>query len=102
MSKPVGLLVYADGTGEYGLENPNSSYAIAGSGGLASVARAHNMVLLTPFSPNRSCKCWEQGDAAGYADYVDPFHFRDRHGRDPRDAAFAAVRSHTCSTAPAR
>ncbi|MCU1621104.1 MAG: hypothetical protein JWR41_3110 [Modestobacter sp.] len=69
-SKPVGLLVYADGTGEYGLENPSSSYAIGGSGGLAAVARAHNMVLVTPFSPNRSCTCWEQGDATGYADYV--------------------------------
>jgi hypothetical protein len=69
-SKSVGLLVYADGTGEYGLENPSSSYAIGGSGGLAAVARAHNMVLVTPFSPNRSCTCWEQGDATGYADYV--------------------------------
>ncbi|MCW2677437.1 MAG: hypothetical protein JWR70_2477 [Modestobacter sp.] len=69
-SKPVGLLVYADGTGEYGLENPTSSYAIGGSGGLAAVARAHNMVLATPFSPNRSCKCWEQGDATGYANYL--------------------------------
>jgi hypothetical protein len=70
VSKPVGLLVYADGTGEYGLENPTSAYAIGGSGGLAAVARAHNMVLATPFSPNRSCACWEQGDAAGYADYL--------------------------------
>jgi hypothetical protein len=70
VAKPVGLLVYADGTGEYGLENPTSSYAIGGSTGLAAVARAHNMVLLTPFSPNRSCKCWEQGDAAGYATYL--------------------------------
>jgi hypothetical protein len=69
-SKPVGLLVYADGTGEYGLENPTSSYAIGGSGGLAAVARAHNMVLATPFSPNRSCQCWEQGDAQGYATYL--------------------------------
>ncbi|HEV7871362.1 MAG TPA: hypothetical protein VGO95_08915 [Modestobacter sp.] len=69
-SKPIGLLVYADGTGEYGLENPNSSYAIGGSAGLAAVARAHNMVLVTPFSPNRSCQCWEQGDATGYANYV--------------------------------
>jgi hypothetical protein len=69
-SRPVGLLVYADGTGEYGLEHPTSSYALGGAGGLAAVARAHNMVLATPFSPNRSCKCWEQGDAAGYANYL--------------------------------
>jgi hypothetical protein len=69
-SHPVSLLVYADGTGEYGLQNPTSSYAIGGSGGLAAVARAHNMVLLTPFSPNRSCRCWEQGDAVGYSHYL--------------------------------
>jgi hypothetical protein len=69
-SRPVGLLVYADGTGEYGLQNPTSSYAIGGSAGLAAVARAHNMVLVAPFSPNTSCRCWEQGDAAGYANYL--------------------------------
>ena len=69
-SKPIGLLVYADGTGEYGINNPTSSYAIGGSSGLAAVARAHNMVLLAPFSPNSSCKCWEQGDAVGYAKYL--------------------------------
>jgi hypothetical protein len=69
-SRPVGLLVYADGTGEYGLEHPTSNYALGGAGGLAAVARAHNMVLATPFSPNRSCKCWEEGDTAGYANYL--------------------------------
>jgi hypothetical protein len=69
-ARPVGLLVYIDGTGEYGVENPTSSYAIGGSAGLAAVARAHNMVLVAPFSPNRSCECWEQGDAAGYAKYL--------------------------------
>ncbi|MGY1748712.1 hypothetical protein [Modestobacter sp. SYSU DS0511] len=69
-AKPIGLLVYADGTGEYGIENPTQSYAIGGSNGLAAVARAHNMVLVAPFSPNRSCQCWERGDAAGYANYL--------------------------------
>ena len=62
-SRPVGLLVYADGSGEYGLENPRSSYLLGGDKGLAAVAKRANMVLLTPFSPNRSCSdgggaCW--------------------------------------------
>jgi hypothetical protein len=69
-TRPVGLLVHVDGTGEYGVENPTSSYAIGGSTGLAAVARAHNMVLVAPFSPNRSCQCWERGDATGYASYL--------------------------------
>ena len=70
VSRPIGLLVYADGTGEYGINNPTSSYALGGSAGLIAVARAHNMVLVAPFSPNSSCKCWEQGDAVGYANYL--------------------------------
>jgi hypothetical protein len=69
-ARAIGLLVYADGTGEYGVENPTSSYAIGGSAGLAAVARARNMVLVTPFSPNHACQCWERGDPAGYATYL--------------------------------
>ena len=69
-SRPVGLLVYADGTGEYGFENPSASYSLGGVNGVVAVAKRHNMILLTPSSPNRACECWEQGDPTGYADYL--------------------------------
>lgn len=71
-TKPVGLIVYGDGSGEYGLVNPNANYLLGGNDGLIKVAKRNNMVLLTPMSPNRACSdgdgaCWYLGDAAGYA-----------------------------------
>jgi hypothetical protein len=38
-SKRVGLIVHADGSGEYGLKNPQSTYLLAGRHGLARVAK---------------------------------------------------------------
>lgn len=70
-SKPVGLLIYGDGTGEYGIENPGGRYLIGGTNGLHAVAKRHNMVLLTPFSPNRSCECWYKGDPMGYSQWLE-------------------------------
>lgn len=75
-SKPVGLLVYADGSGEFGLKNPTSSYLLSGNNGLVSVAKRNNMVLLTPFSPNTDCadgdgSCWYMGDPEGYAAWAE-------------------------------
>jgi hypothetical protein len=70
--RPVGLLVYTDGSGEYGLKNPGSTYLLAGTNGLINVAKRNNMVLLTPLSPNPACSdgdgsCWYLGDPRGYA-----------------------------------
>lgn len=64
-TRPVGLLIYTDGTGEYGLKNPTSTYLMAGPTGLAVVAKRHNMVLLTPMAPGGKCDdatgvCWYQ------------------------------------------
>ena len=75
-TKPVGLLIYADGSGEYGLKNLKSTYLMAGSNGLIAVAKKHNMVLLTPFSPNTKCadgdgSCWYMGDPPGYARWAE-------------------------------
>ena len=42
-SKSVGLLIYTDGSGEFGLKNPKSSYLLAGSDGMIAVAKKHNM-----------------------------------------------------------
>lgn len=53
-SKPVGLIVYGDGSGGYGIDNPTSSYLLAGENGLVAVAKKHNMVLLTPEAPGPS------------------------------------------------
>lgn len=71
-TRPVGLLVYCDGSGEYGLKNPSSTYLLAGTNGLIAVAKRNNMLLLTPFAPNPACadgdgSCWYMGDPPGYA-----------------------------------
>lgn len=75
-TKSVGLLIYADGSGEYGLKHPTSSYLLGGDGGLISIAKRHNMVLLTPLSPNKNCadgdgSCWYMGDPPGYARWAE-------------------------------
>jgi hypothetical protein len=75
-SKSVGLLIYTDGSGEFGLKNPKSSYLLAGSDGMIAVAKKHNMVLLTPLSPNKNCSdgdgsCWYLGDPSGYTKWAE-------------------------------
>jgi hypothetical protein len=69
-AKPVGLVVYVDGTGEYGIDNPTSSYALGGSSGLVASSRARNMITLAVESPNQSCECWHTGDTGAYADFL--------------------------------
>lgn len=69
-SRPVGLLVYTDGSGEYGLKNPSSTYLLGGTNGLVAVAKRQNMVLLTPLAPGTGCPdgdgtCWYQ-TSSGY------------------------------------
>lgn len=74
-SKPVGLIMYGDGSGGHGFDNPGSSYLIGGAGGLAAVARKHNMVLVVPEAPAPGCpsdNCWYDGaNAAGKARWSD-------------------------------
>ena len=62
-SREVGLLIYADGSGQYGLANPDSGYLLGGTNGLVTVAKRHNMVLLTPLAAGGDCPdgggpCW--------------------------------------------
>lgn len=64
-SKKVGLLVYTDGSGEWGLDTPNLAdpYLLAGANGMIATAKKHNMVLLTPRAPGDGCNdgdgvCW--------------------------------------------
>lgn len=64
-SKDVGILVYGDGSAEYGLKNPSSTYLLAGSNGLIAKAKANNMILVTPLAPGAGCTdgdgtCWYQ------------------------------------------
>ena len=73
-SRPVGLLVYTDGSGGYGLDNPNSTYLLDADGdaGLVAVARKHNLLLLTPEAPAPGCdgtdNCWyDSRNAVGKA-----------------------------------
>lgn len=90
--QPIGLLVYADGSGAYGLTHPDDPYLLdaEGGNGLVAVARSHNMVLLTPIAPPPGCdyegnirpnagedaNCWydpdsAEGKAAWSSDLVD-------------------------------
>lgn len=63
-TKPVGLMVYADGTGGYGFDNPNQTYLLDadGTAGLVAVAKKHNLLLVVPNAPGKSCdggdNCW--------------------------------------------
>ncbi|WP_346619109.1 hypothetical protein [Blastococcus montanus] len=82
-SKPVGLVVYVDGTGEYGIDNPDASYALGGRSGLVAQSRARNMVTLAVESPNQSCECWHTGDTAGYADFLAELIEREGIGAYP-------------------
>lgn len=75
-TKPVGLLMYTDGSGESGLKNPSGTHLLAGSKGMIAIAKKHNMVLVTPFSPNKGCEggtesCWYEGDSPGYAKWAE-------------------------------
>ncbi len=67
-TKAVGLMVYADGSGEYGLANPNASYLLDADGttGLVEVARQRNLVLVTPRAPGTGCP--DGGGVCWYAD----------------------------------
>lgn len=62
-TKSVGVLVYTDGSGEFGLVNTSSTYLLAGTTGLVAVAKAQNMILVTPRAPGNGCNdgdgvCW--------------------------------------------
>lgn len=62
-TKKVGVLVYTDGSGEFGLANPTSTYLLAGTNGLIAKAKAQNMILVTPRAPGNGCNdgdgvCW--------------------------------------------
>jgi hypothetical protein len=75
-TKTVGLLLYTDGSGEWGLKHPNDSYLLAGQNGLINIAKKHNMILLTPFSPNKACadgdgSCWYMGNPTGYVKWAE-------------------------------
>jgi len=67
-TKQVGLLIYADGSGEFGLKNPSNSYLLAGKDGMINVAKRNNMVLLTPLAPGSACPdgggtCWYENSS---------------------------------------
>lgn len=92
-SEPVGLLIFADGSGGDGFKNPESAYQLdfEGDDGLVAVARSHNLILLTPIAPPPGCdydgnirrnrgdnaNCWyNPEDAVGKAQWSsDLVHF---------------------------
>lgn len=72
-SKPVGLIMYGDGSGGHGFDNPDSSYLIGGSNGLAAVAQKHNMILVVPEAPAPGCpsdNCWYDRTAPAKAKWA--------------------------------
>lgn len=77
--KRIGMMIYADGSGEWGLKKLHKGdhfyYLLGGKNGLINVAKRHNMVLVTPLSPNKNCEdgdgsCWYYGDSVGYAQWA--------------------------------
>src|SRR4051794_19717324 len=68
--RPVGLVVYVDGSGEFGVDNPDSSYALGGPSGLVAADRSRNVITLAVESPDQGCECWHTGDTAGNADFL--------------------------------
>lgn len=99
-TKPVGLLMYTDGSGESGLKNPTGSHLMGGSNGMIAIAKKHNMVLLTPFSPNKGCEggtesCWYEGDSPGYAKWAEALavSVESQYGIDKRRVAVGGYSS---------
>lgn len=99
-SRPVGLLIYTDGSAEYGLKNPSDTYLLAGGSGMIAVAKRHNMVLLTPLSPNKNCSdgdgsCWYQGDPPGYVRWLESLvrQIQAQYRVDKRRVAFGGYSS---------
>lgn len=99
-NKPVGMLIYTDGSGENGLKNPTSSYLMGGSTGMIAVAKKHNMVLLTPLSPNKACSdgdgsCWYLGDSPGYTKWAESLvtSIQSQYSIDKKRVAFGGYSS---------
>lgn len=70
LTQPVGLLVWTDGTGAFGYENPDADYLLGGEEGMIAVARERNMVLVVPLAPAGGCEnCWYQGDTEAKAQW---------------------------------
>lgn len=65
-----GMIFYGDGSGAYGWQNPNQSYLVGGSNGLAAVAEAQNMILVLPLAPGGLSNSWYTGDIAGKAQWA--------------------------------
>lgn len=53
-----GLVVYLDGDGQWGHNNPSSSYALGGSQGIVSQARARGLDVMSVHTPNRDKTWW--------------------------------------------
>lgn len=102
--KRVGLLVYTDGSAEYGLKNPKSNYLLGGPNGLVQVAKRNNMVLLTPLAPGAGCgdgdgTCWympssgiSPSDKARWSAELIK-HVQKQYGTDPERVAFGGYSS---------
>ncbi len=60
-SAPVGLVVYLDGDGMYGHRNPNTSWALGGSGGVVAQAGARGYATLSIMTPSRDNTFWTNG-----------------------------------------
>jgi len=64
-SKPVGLVVYTDGSSDYGLADPDDRYLLDadGNAGLVKAMKDRNMLLVTLKAPGSECAdgdgvCW--------------------------------------------
>ena len=51
-TKPVGLMVHFHGDGAFEYNNPTSTWMLGGANGLIAQAKARNMILLVPLTPD--------------------------------------------------
>jgi hypothetical protein len=51
-SKPVGLIAHFHGDEAFEYSNPTSAWMLGGANGLIAKAKAHNMILLVPLTPD--------------------------------------------------
>ncbi|WP_415395208.1 hypothetical protein ACMTN4_07510 [Rhodococcus globerulus] len=51
-TKPVGLMVHFHGDGAFEYNNPTSSWMLGGANGMIAQAKARNMLLLVPLTPD--------------------------------------------------
>ncbi|MGW2096088.1 hypothetical protein ACWCOR_27990, partial [Promicromonospora sukumoe] len=57
-SKPIGLLVHLHGDGAFEFNNPTNPWMLGGPNGIVEVAKAKNMLVICPLTPDDTNVNW--------------------------------------------